>query len=66
MFEGGDINVAAGAGLTVIVLVVLIVLPQTSVAVQVSVTVPPHGPGATDCVDVTVPLIKQLPLAPLE
>ena len=66
MFEGGDINVGAAAGLTVIVLLAVIVLPQTSVAVHVSVTVPPHGPGAAVCVDVAVPLIKQLPLAPLE
>ena len=66
MFEGGDINVGAAAGLTVIVLLAVVVLPQTSVAVHVSVTVPPHGPGAAVCVDVAVPLIKQLPLAPLE
>jgi hypothetical protein len=66
MFEGGDINVGAAAGLTVIVLLAVIILPQTSVAVHVSVTVPPHGPGAAVCVDVAVPLIKQLPLAPLE
>ena len=43
----------------------MIVLPQASVAVHVSVTVPPHGPGAAVCVDVAVPLIKHVPLAPL-
>jgi len=47
IFAGGDVNVGAGAGVTVIVLDAVIVLPHTSVAVHVSVTVPPHGPGAT-------------------
>ena len=66
MFEGGDINVGAAAGLTVIVLLAVIILPQTSVAVHVSVTVPPHGPGAAVCVEVADPLIKQVPVPPLE
>jgi len=44
----------------------VIVLAQASVNVQVSVTVPPHGPGAAVCVDVAVPLIKHVPLAPFE
>ena len=65
MLAGGDVNVGAGAGLTVIVLVCVIVLAQPSVNVHVSVTDPPHGPGSALNVDVTVPLIKQVPLAPL-
>ena len=63
IFAGGDVNVAAGAGLTVITLVCVIVLAQASVNVQVSVTAPPHGPGSALNVDVTVPLIKHDPLA---
>jgi hypothetical protein len=43
----------------------VIVLAHASVNVHVSVTVPPHGPGAAVCVDVTVPLIIHVPLAPL-
>ena len=58
-------NTATGAGLTVIVLVWVIVLLQASVKVQVSVTGPPHGPGNTLNVDVTVPLTRHVPLAPL-
>ena len=42
----------------------MIVLAQASVNVHVSVTVPPHGPGAAVCVDVTLPLIRHDPLAP--
>ena len=52
-----------GAGLTVIVLVCVIVLLQASVKVQLSVTGPPHGPGNTLNVEVTVPLIKHDPPA---
>ena len=55
-------NVAAGAGSTVIVLDAVIVLPHASVNVQLSVIVPPHGPGAAVCVDVTDPLIRHDPL----
>ena len=62
---GGEVNVGAGAGLTVMTLEAVNDLPQASVAVHVSVTVPPQGPGAAVCVDVAVPLIKQVPLAPL-
>jgi len=47
----------------VIVLVCVIVLLQPSVNVQVSVTGPPQGPGRVLNVDVTVPLIRQVPLA---
>jgi hypothetical protein len=50
----------------VIVLDAVMLLPHASVAVHVSVTVPPHGPGAVVCVDVAVPLIKQLPEPPFE
>ena len=56
-------NTAGGAGQTVIVLVCVIVRLQASVNVQLSVTGPPHGPGRVLNVDVTVPLIKQVPLA---
>ena len=59
-------NVGASAGLTVIVLDVVIVLPHTSVPAHVSVRVPPHGPGAAVCIDVAVPLIKQVPDPPFE
>ena len=63
MSAAGVVNVGAGAGLTVITLVCVIVLLHASVYVHVSVTVPPHGPGNVPSVDVTDPLIKQLPLA---
>jgi hypothetical protein len=66
ILAGGLVNVGAGAGVTVIVLDALMLLPHASVAVHVSVTVPPHGPGAAVCVDVAVPLIKQLPEPPFE
>ena len=60
---GAAANTATGAGLTVIVLVCVIVRLQASVNVQLSVTGPPHEPGRVLNVDVTVPLIKQVPLA---
>ena len=60
---GADANTATGAGLTVIILVCVIVLAHASVNVQVSVTAPPHGPGSALNVDVTVPLIRHVPLA---
>ena len=63
MSAGGVVNVGAAAGLTVITLVCVIVLLHASVNVHVSVTVPPHGPGNVPSVDVTDPLIKQLPVA---
>jgi len=66
ILAGGVVNVGAGAGVTVIVRDAVIVLPHASVAVHVSVIVPPHGPGTAVCVDVAVPLIKQLPEPPLE
>ena len=66
ILEGGEVNVGAAAGVTVMVLEAVIVLPHASVAVHVSVTVPPQGPGATVCIDVALPLIKQVPLNPLE
>ena len=46
-----------------IVLVCVIVRLQASVNVQLSVTGPPQGPGRVLKVDVTVPLIRQVPLA---
>ena len=64
MIGGANANTAAGAGLTVMILVCVIVLPQPSIKVQVSVTFPPHAGGSALKVDVTVPLIKQLPLPP--
>ena len=66
ILEGGEVNVGAAAGVTVIVLEAVIVLPHASVAFHVSVTVPPQGPGAAVCVDVADPLIKHVPLNPLE
>jgi hypothetical protein len=66
IFEGGLVNVGAGAGVTVIVLDAVMVRPHASVALHVSVTVPPHGPGAAVCVEVAVPLIKQVPEPPFE
>jgi hypothetical protein len=66
MFAGAII-VGNAAGLTVMVLdTAVIVLPHASVAFHVSVTVPPQAPGAAVCVDVADPLIKQVPLNPLE
>jgi hypothetical protein len=53
-------------GVTVIVLKAVMVLPHASVAFHVSVMVPPQGPGAAVCVEVVDPLIKQVPLNPLE
>ena len=63
IFAGGEVKVAAGAGLTVITLVCVIVLLHASVNVQVSVTAPPHGPGSALNVEVTVLLIRHDPLA---
>ena len=60
---GAAANTAGGAGLTVIVLVCVIVRLQASVNVQLSVTGPPQAPGRVLNVDVTVPLIRQVPLA---
>ena len=59
----GAVIVGNVAGLIVIVLVLVIVLPRASVNVHVSVAVPPHAPAGV-CVlsvEVTVPLIKQVP-----
>ena len=66
ILAGGEVNVGAATGVTVIVLTAVIVLPHASVAFHVSVMVPPQGPGAAVCVDVADPLIKQVPLDPLE
>ena len=63
MFAGGELNAGTGAGLTVMILVCVIVLAQASVNVHVSVTDPPNGPGSALNVDVTVPLIRHVPLA---
>lgn len=67
----GAVIVATAAGLTVIVLDFVIVLPKTSVNVQDSIIVPPQAgdEGLVDVcalnVEVTLPLIKQAPDAPL-
>ena len=53
---------AGGAGSTVIVLVAVMVLAQLSVKVQVSVYVPPQLLCEPVIVDVTLPLIRQLPV----
>jgi hypothetical protein len=63
---GGEVNGGAAAGVTVIVLTAVMVLPHASVAVHISVPEPPQGPGAAVCVAVADPLIKQVPLNPLE
>ena len=57
-------NTAGGAGSTVIVLDWLMVRPHASVNVQLSVTSPPHTPENTLSVDVTLPLIRHIPLPP--
>jgi len=64
VIAGAAANTATGAGSTVIVLLCVIVRLQASVNVQVSVTGPPQAPGNALKVDVTDPLIKQVPLAP--
>ena len=64
---GGATNVGNAAGETVIVLETgAIVLPQISVAAHVSTIVPPHAGGVAVLVELTVPLIRQPPLPPLE
>jgi hypothetical protein len=55
-------KVAVSAGSMVISLDVLIVLAQLSVNVQVSVYVPPHVLCEPVMVEVTDPLISQLPV----
>ena len=70
MTGDADANTAGAAGLTVMVLVTgASTLPQASVAVQVSVMVPPQAPEG-DCAEkvdgAEVPLIRQLPVKPLE
>jgi hypothetical protein len=64
VISAGAVIVGNAAGLTVMILVCVIVLLHASVNVQLSVTVPPHGPGSTPNVDVTVPLIRHVPLPP--
>ena len=61
---GAAAKMATGEGLTVIVLVLVIVLLHGSVKAQVSVTGPPHGPGNALKVEVTVPLMRHVPLPP--
>ena len=63
----GAVMVGNAAGLTVITRDTgARGLPHASVAVHVSVTVPPHGPGAAENVDVAdVPVIRQDPVSPL-
>ena len=63
MIGAAAANTGTGAGSTVIVLVWVMVLLQASVNVHVSVTGPPQGPGNALNVEVTVPLIKQVPVA---
>ena len=68
MIFAGAVIVGNDAGLTVIVLDTdAIVLPQGSVAVQVSVTVPPQAGGVAPNEDaLDVPVMRQVPLSPLE
>ena len=66
VMAAGAVIVGNAAGVTVMVLLPLIVLPHASVYVHVSVSVPPHPVGAVPVrTAVTVPEIKQLPLAEL-
>ena len=67
MIAPGAVIVGNGAGSTVIVLdTEASGLPQASVAVHVSVTLPPQPVGAAEKVDgLEVPVIRQLPVAPL-
>ena len=66
----GAVMVGSAAGLTVMTLVTgASTLPQASVAVHVSVMVPPQAPegNCAEKVDgADVPLIRQLPVKPLE
>ena len=61
----GAVITGSAAGVTVMVLDPLIVLPQASVYVQLSVSVPPHPVTVPLRVAVTVPDIRQVPLAEL-
>jgi hypothetical protein len=56
-------NVAVSAGSIVMILEVVIVRLQLSVNVHVSVYVPPHAVCEPVITEVTLPLIKQVPLA---
>ena len=68
VMSAGAVRVGSAAGLTVMVLdTEAIVLPQGSVAVQVSVAVPPQAGGVAPNVDeLDVPVMRQVPLSPLE
>jgi hypothetical protein len=61
----GAVITGSAAGVTVMVLDPVIVLPHASVYVQLSVSVPPQPVTVPLLVAVTVPDIKQDPLAPL-
>ena len=61
----GAVITGSAAGVTVMVLDPLIVLPHASVYVQLSVSVPPHPVTVPLRVAVTVPEIRQVPLAEL-
>ena len=61
----GAVITGSAPGVTVIALDPLIVLPHASVYVQLSVSVPPQPVIVPLLVAVTVPDIRQVPLAPL-
>ena len=65
VIAAGAVITGNAAGVTVMVLDPLIVLPHASVYVQLSVSVPPHPVTVPLRVAVTVPDIKQDPLAEL-
>ena len=63
MIAAGAVIVGSAEGVTVIVLLPLIVLLHASVNVHVSVSVPPHPVIAPVLTAVTVPEMRQPPLA---
>jgi len=65
VLAAGAVITGSAAGVTVIALDPLITLPQASVNVQESVSVPPHPVRVPVRVAVTVPDIRQVPLAEL-
>ena len=65
VIAAGAVITGSAAGVTVMVLLPLIVLSQASVNVQVSVRVPPQPVMLPVRTAVTVPSIRQLPVAEL-
>ena len=65
VIPAGAVIVGSAAGVTVMVLLPEIVLLHASVNDQVSVSVPPHPATVPVLTAVTVPEIRQVPLAEL-